>query len=285
MMYSMTKRGDGKLNQLMRELPQGLFVDASWMTAHDYSRSLRSQYVSGGWLEQPAYGVYRRPQIGVRWEQVVISLQTMLGKSLLVGGRTSLDLQGLGHYLAADLRDIHLYGPTPPPGWIDALGVAQRFRYHNSGRLFRDDPLAAGPVLVQDADALDRSVPPPLADSARKLPAGQGEWPLVVSTPERALLETIDGLPGKESFHQVDKLVEGLSTLSPRRMAALLRLCRSVKVKRLFFYFATRHGHAWLSRLDPKDFDLGSGKRVLVRGGRLDPQFQITLPEDLDADA
>jgi len=285
MMLSMAKPGDGKLNQLMRQLPHGLLVDSAWMNEHGYSTSLRSQYVSAGWLEHPAYGVYRRPQVGARWEQVVVSLQAVLGRPFLVGGRTALDLQGFNHYLAADLRDIHLYGPTPPPGWIDILGVDQRFRYHNSGRLFRNDPLALGPVLVPDPDGLARSVPPTLTDSAATLQAGQGEWPLVVSTPERALLEAIDGLPKKESFHQIDKLVEGLSTLSPRRMANLLRNCRSVKVKRLFFFFAHRHQHAWLSRLDAQDFDLGSGKRVLVQGGRLDPQFQITVPEDLDADA
>src|SRR5258708_16157976 len=59
---------------------------------------------------------------------------------------------------------------------------------------------------------------------------GQGEWPLTVSSPERALLELLDELPNSESFHQADMLVEGLRNLSPRKLQKLLDDCRSVKV-------------------------------------------------------
>jgi hypothetical protein len=78
-------------------------------------------------------------------------------------------------------------------------------------------------------------------------------------------------------------LMQGLSNLSPRRLQRLLSECHSVKVKRLFFYFADRHAHAWLKRLDRKAVDLGEGKRMLVRGGKLDKTYQITVPGDLDA--
>ena len=77
-------------------------------------------------------------------------------------------------------------------------------------------------------------------------------------------------------------LMEGLSTLSPTRLQTLLGDCRSVKVKRLFFFFADRHKHAWLKRLDRSVIDLGSGKRMLVKGGRFDAQHLITVPETLD---
>jgi hypothetical protein len=52
-------------------------------------------------------------------------------------------------------------------------------------------------------------------------------------------------------------------------------------VKRLFLFFADRHGHAWRPKLDLARIDLGSGKRVLVKGGKLDPQYDITVPADL----
>ena len=112
---------------------------------------------------------------------------------------------------------------------------------------------------------------------------GDGDWPIVLSTPERAVLELLDELPGRETFHQVDMLMEGLVGLSPKRTSRLLGECRSVKVKRLFLWFAERHGHPWLERLDRDGIDLGKGKRMLVRGGKLDPKYQITVPEDLDA--
>jgi hypothetical protein len=55
-----------------------------------------------------------------------------------------------------------------------------------------------------------------------------------------------------------------------------------VKVKRLFFYFADRHRHAWVKHLDAGAIDFGTGKRMLVPGGKLDPTPQITVPEDMD---
>jgi hypothetical protein len=54
-------------------------------------------------------------------------------------------------------------------------------------------------------------------------------------------------------------------------------------VKRLFFFLADRHHHAWLKRLDKNAVDLGEGKRMLVKGGKLDRTYQITVPGDLDA--
>lgn len=105
---------------------------------------------------------------------------------------------------------------------------------------------------------------------------------MTCSTPERALLELLDELPKHETFHQVDMLMEGLSSLSPRRLQRVLTACSSVKVKRLFFIFADRHRHAWLKQLDKSAIDLGSGNRVLVKGGKLDRRYRITVPEDLD---
>ncbi len=90
-----------------------------------------------------------------------------------------------------------------------------------------------------------------------------------------------DELPEHESFHQVDTLMEGMSDLSPRRLQTLLEACASVKVKRLFLFFTDRHRHAWRSRLDVSRVDLGSGKRVLAKGGKLDPRYNITVPSDL----
>ncbi len=104
-----------------------------------------------------------------------------------------------------------------------------------------------------------------------------------MSGPERAILELLDEVPQRETFHQADMLMEGLRNLSPRRLHTLLSDCRSVKVKRLFLWFAERHNHSWLSQLDRSGIDLGRGKRMLVRGGKLDNKFDITVPETLDA--
>ncbi len=104
---------------------------------------------------------------------------------------------------------------------------------------------------------------------------------LVASTPERAILEMLNELPAHESFHNVDAIFESLANLRPRLLADLLKECRSVKVKRLFFVYADQHDHASRKYLNPDDFDLGSGPRALVEGGRLHPRYAITIPPDL----
>lgn len=107
------------------------------------------------------------------------------------------------------------------------------------------------------------------------------EWSLSMSVPERAILEMMDELPQHESFHQVDVVMEGLANLRPQLVGKLLRECRSVKVKRLFLWYADRHGHAWLKHLDRSSVDLGKGKRQLVPQGHFDSRYQITLPAEL----
>jgi hypothetical protein len=104
---------------------------------------------------------------------------------------------------------------------------------------------------------------------------------LTVSTPERAAIELVDELPNNESFDQIDALLGGMATLSPRRVQRLLEACTSVKVKRLFLFFAERHNHAWFKQLKLDRIDLGSGKRVLVEGGSLSPKYLITVPDSL----
>lgn len=280
----MNEQNGTKLKWLEREVPEGLLVTARWLTAHGYSSSLRSQYLKSGWLEQPARGVFRRPRGPLKWEHVVISLQTLLGFPVTVGGRTALELQGYAHFLSHEVREVHLYGDMPLPGWMNKLPLDQAFTPHKTTRLFSHAPIARRLTsLSWNLKTGQRTSNDPLHGGFNVLPWGQWDWPLTVSAPERALLELLDELPDRESFHVVDKLTEGLVSLSPRRLQKLLIDCRSVKVKRLFFFFADRHKHAWLKHIERDTIDLGSGDRMLVRGGRFDPVHRITVPEDLDA--
>ena len=276
----MAEHTERKLNQLERLLPDGLLVDAAWLTKHGYSTSLRSQYVSAGWLEQPTRQVYRRTRDPLHWSQAIISLQTLLERDLTIGGRSALAIQGYSHYLVHETKAIHLYGPDHPPAWLSRLPLDVTFVYHNSGRLFSYSALQPHPNSDTPFDAASTDS---LSGNPVSQPWDHWEKKIAVSRPERALLELLDELPDRETFHQVDKVVEGLANLSPRRLENLLKDCRSVKVKRLFFFFADRHQHAWLKRISKDAIDLGKGKRMLVRGGKLNAAYQITVPEDVDA--
>ena len=136
-----------KLNWLQHHLPEGLVVDAAWLERHGYSSALRSKYVAHGWLDPVARGVYRRPTAqlaappadreSLRWQHVVISLQTLLSCAVHVGGRTALELEGFAHYLPpAGPREIHLYGAKAFPNWLTRPKLDTSFVFHNAGKLF-----------------------------------------------------------------------------------------------------------------------------------------------------
>ena len=279
----MTERKPSKLNWLERNLPEGLVADAAWLTKQGYSTSLRSQYVGAGWLEQPARGVYRRTRGTLTWQQTVISLQALLGWPLVVGGRTALELQGYAHYLPDTTKEVHLYGPKHPPNWLKSLKLQTRFVYHNDRKLFHKEAVTRS---LANLDWASKKKPDADTDSFRNnltvQPWGQWNWPLTLSSPERAILELLDELPKHESFHQVDMLMEGMANLRPRRLQKLLEDCRNVKVKRLFFFFADRHPHAWANHLDKNAVTLGEGKRMLVKGGKFNKTYQITVPEEFN---
>ena len=272
----------GKLNWLQHNLPEGLVVDANWLEQHGVSRQLRRKYVMHGWLLSPGRSVYCRPTATDRteampWQQLVISLHALGQVPVSVGARTALELQSFSHYLTAGgPREAHLYSNQALPSWVSRVRVDARLVFHSTLKLFANGAIPPSEALTS------REPQAPTPASVMQQPWGHWNWPLPVSTPERAILELLDELPQRETFHQVDVLMEGLRNLRPRRLQALLSDCRSVKVKRLFFWFAERHNHAWLQKLDRSTINLGKGKRVLVRGGKLDTKYNITVPKDLD---
>ena len=95
------------------------------------------------------------------------------------------------------------------------------------------------------------------------------------------MLELLVDLPNAVTFEHANELMQGLVNLSPRKLDALLKACKSVKVKRLFFWLAKRQSYPWFSKLNVADYDLGSGKRVVAKGGKLDTDYLITVPSHM----
>jgi hypothetical protein len=102
-------------------------------------------------------------------------------------------------------------------------------------------------------------------------------FPLILSTPERAIFETLLIVPRHVTFENATHLMEGLATLRPNLVNTLLRVCKSVKVKRSFLYLAEQANHPWFGKLNLSRLRLGKGKRVIVPGGRFDKKYQITV--------
>jgi hypothetical protein len=273
-----------KLNSLQRLLPEGLVASAHWLDEAGYSSALRSKYVANDWLEQPARGIYTRPGAETRWQHLVTSLQSLMRVPVAVGGLTALELQGYGHYVPMGSRQtVYLYTEARLPKWLNEVDPAIQFQSRNANRLFKSEMITQA-VNGLPPLASDRGEEPTanLASGLRRHPWGDRSWPMVISSPERAILEFLDEIPTKQSFQHAADLFSGLSSLSPKRMQELLESCDSVKVTRLFLWFADRHDYAWVNRLDAVTIDTGSGKRVIAKNGRLDPKYQITVPEGFD---
>lgn len=170
----MANGSDRKLNQL-QQLPEDVLVDATWLERYGYSSSLRSQYVKRGWLNQPAPRVYRRASGPLDWRHVVTSLQSFMGYQLTVGGRTALEEHGYAHYLG-ERTEVHLYGSRKPPGWLDKLPLPVKFCWHNSSRLFPEEPDEAPTAPLDDLPPSSR------LPSGFVASAGHMRWPMRLSS-------------------------------------------------------------------------------------------------------
>jgi hypothetical protein len=272
-MFTMSEQKSSKLNQLLASLGDSDLVSSRWLQAHGYSRSLVARYVSSGWLVSPARGVYLRKGGRLQWQGVLRSLQEREGLALYAGGCFALAMQGYEHYLRlGEAATVTLYGDARPPGWLSRLALSERFEF--CGKPPFDWPLSDFTEDTQKDQLPEQGL------KRQEVLSGAGT--IVCSTPERAILELCDGPAGAALVYEADTLMQSLTTLSPRRVTELLRHCSSIKAARLFLALADRYQHAWLKRISLEGVDLGSGKRVLVPGGRLHPTYQITLPRDLN---
>ncbi|WP_372927472.1 type IV toxin-antitoxin system AbiEi family antitoxin domain-containing protein [Marinobacter sp.] len=254
------------LNKEARErlkdlLPVSMVATKPWLLDQGLNLHFVDNAIRSRTLLPLASGVYALHEKSVRWPGVVASLQRMSEKPIHVGGLTALDLAGLTHFLStsSEVR-IDMFSESPLPSWINRIQVDAQFERHKTLRLWPESVMRNPGFL-------------------REYNWQEGRPHITYSCPEKALLEVLTDVPKTVSFEHADTLMQGLSQLSPRKVDALLRACRSIKVKRLFLWLAERNGHAWFKRLKPDEYDLGSGKRVLEQHGRLHSRWAITVPK------
>ena len=109
--------------------------------------------------------------------------------------------------------------------------------------------------------------------------------PITIAAPERAILEMLSHVDSESSFNHAWQIMEGLTTLRPEIMQTLLEGCNSVKVTRLCLYMAEKNQLQWYKRLNKEVINVGSGKRSIVKGGKLNENYQITVPGKLEDDS
>ncbi|WP_235615349.1 type IV toxin-antitoxin system AbiEi family antitoxin domain-containing protein [Candidatus Thiodiazotropha endoloripes] len=260
--YTMGIRKDEKLNRLQQLIPEGVAVPSSWLSANGYTPQLVRKYVLSGWLNSLGSRVYARPGEPVTWEGVVLGLQKLGQLRLHIGGVTALNRQGLAHYLSlSGDANVHVWGKDRPPSWVEQVSLNVALSFHHRC-LFSQEPAQAWVML----------------------PTKVRDWTIRVSAPERAILEVlseVDETPTSFSF--AAELFEGLTTARPAVVNTLLESCVHNKAKRLFLFLANHYAYPWTKRIDLEAIDLGRGKRMVTRGGRLDKHYQITVPDAFHA--
>ena len=251
-------------------LPSGMLAPKKWLTEQGLSTHALDNAVKTDTLLLLATGVYSQYSRAVTWEGVVASMQHMMEKSvdeqlpsIVVGGLSALSISGLSQYLSlGSTPHIHLYATKKLPSWLARLSLPIKFEGHSTSKLWPDS-------LSQDIAFVKKH------EWGEQLP------PVYFSCPEKAILEVLMDLPESVSFEHADELMQGLVNLSPRKLDVLLTECKSVKVKRLFFWFAKRQAYPWFDKLNVENYDLGSGKRVVAKGGKLDTEYLITVPQHM----
>ncbi|ARS53527.1 type IV toxin-antitoxin system AbiEi family antitoxin domain-containing protein [Kushneria konosiri] len=251
-----------KINQLLHKIPHGAVVTTAWLASHGVTSDQARKLASAGWLQRVGHGAYCQSGESLGWESAIFALQTSNDTelpSLWPGGQTALALQGFVHYLPMGERTTHLYGNEAArlPRWVS-------------------DAEWAGQMVLHSEKGLPAQLPGSFTDYA---PAGRA-FSLRVSTPERAILEWIAVTSNELLFSsELVDTFDGLNTLRPRRLQALLEGCRSVRTKRAFMVLARHARHAWYGRLELGQLDFGKGKRQLCQSGKLDREFHVTVPE------
>jgi Protein of unknwon function (DUF2893). len=249
-----SKAKSPKLNQRLMSAPAGAVLTSAWLRQQGISTRLADYYARSGWLHRIGDGAFTVLPESPSWLGAVFGLQGK-SKSFHPGGRTALELSGFAHFLPlGNHYPVYLFSRAGDrlPAWFQGLPWASRVRHMRTDFL----PVDAG---WREHDA--------------------GAFGVTISAPERAALEFLHQLtPDTAAYEHASLVFEGLGTLRPDVVQQLLESCTSIKVKRLFLHLAERHGHAWFKQLEVTKVDLGSGKRALIPGGRLDPKYLITVP-------
>lgn len=247
-----------KLNQLLQNWPRGTVYLQAELTKNHISRQLVTSYLNSSWLKRIGQGAFIRIDDKIDWMGGVYAIQRQLHLPIYVAGKTALQLQGYAHFVPLGSNyPVWLFGEPENklPAWFKKYSWDVAIHYKTT-KLFSCNKKLG--LKEYDKEA----------------------YSILISSSERAILETLYLVPNNQSFEEAGLLVEGLTTLRPKLVQELLECCNSIKVKRLFLFLAEHYNHSWLKKINLQNVDLGHGKRMIARDGKLDTKYRITVPKE-----
>lgn len=207
------------IKTLQGAFPRGTPFDSRQLRQLGVSKSLGHHYLKSGWLAKLGRGVFMFPHDTLRREDTLKFLSRTT-EGFHVGGKTALAWRGIRHNLPAR-EPLSLWGGRKavlPPWFVERFPA----RY-TAPKLF-----------------------------SPRLPKGFGLQPLpetpdgvLVSEPERALLEMLSEVGVYQSVEEARNIMEGARSLRADTLATLLKHCQRVKARLLCVRWAEELNLPW----------------------------------------
>jgi len=226
--------------KLLAQAPRGQPLTTEWLAQHGLTAKHAARLVQDGWLRRIGHGVYGLLGDTLERDACLVHLGTAI-PGLHVGGKTALSWRGIRHNLNSK-ETISLWGEKSAtlPAWF-----AEPF-----------------PAHYQATHLFDVKTPADLG--VAPLPAGRSD--LLVSTPERAILELLSDVAKRQSLEEAKHLVEGARALRLNVLDELLKHLTRIKVIRLAYVLADDLDLPWQALAHKHSVRLGGGERWVTVG-------------------
>jgi Transcriptional regulator, AbiEi antitoxin, Type IV TA system/Transcriptional regulator, AbiEi antitoxin N-terminal domain len=233
--------------RVLAGLPRGTPLSTAALQTHGVSAFRASALARTGWLVHLARGTYTLPGDTLTREGCLAFLGERI-PGFHVGGKTALAWRGVRQNISFRER-LTLWGdPSRPlPAWF-----TERFDHHYQSTKLFDAKIAKRFAL-------------------QALPNGHTQ--VLVSVPERALLEMLSDVGKNQSLDEARQLVESLRSLREKTLDELLAHTTRIKVVRLAELLSNDLNLPWAQLAKRHSQRLGGGKRwisVSKSGERLD---------------
>lgn len=236
---------------LLATLPRGEPLSTAALQALGVSAFRASALARSGWLVHLARGVYMLPGDTLTRDGSLAFLSAQT-PGLHLGSKTALAWRGVRQNIAFR-EHLSLWGDAPRrlPQWF-----TQRF-----------------PASYQATQLFDDTLPKSFG--LQPLPAGDPR--VLVSAPERAMLELLSDVGKVQSLTETRELVESLSRLREKVLDKLLTHTLRIKVVRMASTLATDMGLPWAALARKHSERIGGGSRW-VAVGRTGERLDLRRP-------
>ncbi|WP_315538418.1 type IV toxin-antitoxin system AbiEi family antitoxin domain-containing protein [Prevotella koreensis] len=246
-----------KMQQIIGAVPHDSVLFGSWLTSQGLDARGQYSYMKSGWLDRISKGVYKIHGSTPTLMATVSSYNMQLGKSCIVGAYTALEFRGYSHYLSMGKPLAYLFTDKTNklPSWLLKEEWDMTIKYMTTS--FLGNELLGVETMTNN------------------------QHELLVSSPERAILECLNLPDASYSLLDIYYIMESMTTLRPKLVQTLLESCTSQKVKRLFLYMAEKAGHPWFMALKPDNINLGTSRFMVTPTGKFINKYNMTISKEL----